>query len=229
MFDDLWIKKRLESNPIYQTAFTHRSFLNETSENIESNERIEFLGDSVLSFIVSSYLYDRRKADTEGLLTNLRSYIVKTKSLAQASKQLNLGSFLKLSKGEEVSGGRENIQLLANTYEALLGALYLDAGIEKATEFVSETLITYFEKEITQGPPKDAKSQLQELTQNQTKQSPKYKILRTEGPDHAKEFTVGVFIQGNLVGEGRGYSKQIAEEEAAAKALDFLSKNSPQL
>ena len=98
MFDDLWIKKRLESNPIYQTAFTHRSFLNETSENIESNERLEFLGDSVLSFIVSSYLYDRRKADTEGLLTNLRSYIVKTKSLAQASKQLNLGSFLKLSK-----------------------------------------------------------------------------------------------------------------------------------
>jgi ribonuclease III len=214
MFDEKWLEQE-----VFKTAFTHRSFLNESSETKESNERLEFLGDAVLSLIISTYLYARRPMDTEGELTNLRSYIVKTQSLAKASKQLNLGSYLKMSKGEELSGGRENPQLLANTFEALLGAVYLNFGLEKAKEFVEESLLPIFATEIKNGPPKDAKSQLQEVSQNLTKQSPQYRIISTTGPDHAKEFTVGVFIQGKQIGSGTGLSKQVAEEEAAAEAL----------
>lgn len=221
MFDESLLEK-----PIFQTAFTHRSFLNESTTQIESNERLEFLGDSVLSFIISAKLYNLRPQDAEGELTNLRSFIVRTQSLAKASEKLNLGKYLKLSKGEEMSGGRDNTQLLANTFEALLGAVYLDQGIEAATKFVEENLLPLFESEIIKGPPKDAKSQLQEITQNQTKQSPRYKILETTGPDHAKEFTVGVFLQGKKIGEGNGSSKQIAEEQAAEEALNYLNKNS---
>lgn len=218
IFDEGLLKK-----PIYQIAFTHRSYLNEYPKAKESNERLEFLGDSVLSFITSSYLFDERFKDTEGELTNLRSYMVKTPSLAKAAKKLNLGKYLKMSKGEEQSGGRENSQLLANTYEALLGAIFLDQGLQNAKNFVHQTLIPLFEKELRMGPPKDAKSRLQEYAQNTTKQSPRYKILETKGPDHAKVFQVGVFLQGEQIGEGSGSSKQIAEEAAASQALNSLS------
>lgn len=217
VLDDELIKK-----PIYQTAFTHRSFLNETAEQLESNERLEFLGDAVLSFITSSYLYKLRPQDAEGDLTNLRSYIVKTTSLAQASKKLDLGRYLKLSKGEELTGGRENVQILANTFEAVLGAIYYDQGVDIARQFVEENLFPLFEEEIKSGPPKDAKSLLQELSQNKFKQSPKYRVLSTTGPDHAKKFKVGVFIQAVQVGTGTGFSKQVAEESAAAEGLKFI-------
>lgn len=210
--------------PIYQTAFTHRSYLNEYLDVKESNERLEFLGDSVLSFIISSFLYENRISDSEGDLTSLRSFMVKTASLAKAAKNLNLGKYLRMSKGEEQSGGRENPQLLANTYEALLGAIYLDKGLEEAKSFINHTLLPLFEKELQSGPPKDAKSRLQELAQNITKQSPKYKILHTKGPDHAKTFTVGVYLQGEKIGEGTGLSKQLAEEAAAQIGLEFLQK-----
>lgn len=213
-----WLEKS-----IFKTAFIHRSFLNESSESPESNERLEFLGDAVLSFIISSYLYYQRREDAEGDLTNLRSYIVKTQSLAKAAKLLNLGRHLKMSKGEEMSGGRENTQLLANTFEAFLGAIYVDQGIEEAKRFVMEILIPLFADELRSGPPKDAKSKLQEVVQIQTKQSPKYKILSTSGPDHAKKFDVGVFVQNKLIGKGAGLSKQIAEEAAAREALKTTS------
>lgn len=209
---------------IYQTAFTHRSYLNEVKGAGESNERLEFLGDAVLSFIISSILYNLRPGDTEGDLTNLRSFIVKTGSLAKAAKSLNLSKNLRMSRGEEMSGGRENPQILANTFEAVLGAIFIDSGIDEARKFVEQHLLPFFKREIESGPPKDAKSWLQELTQTQTKQSPKYKILATQGPDHAKEFRVGVFLQSRQIGEGRGPSKQIAEEGAASQALEFLSK-----
>lgn len=215
-----WLEK-----PIFKTAFIHRSFLNESDTSSESNERLEFLGDSVLSFIISSYLYGQRQGDAEGDLTNLRSYIVKTQSLAKAAKMLNLGQHLKMSKGEEMSGGRENTQLMANTFEAFLGAIYIDQGIDEAKKFVMEILTPLFAEEVRSGPPKDAKSKLQEVVQNQTKQSPKYKILSTSGPDHAKEFEVGVFVQNKLVGQGSGLSKQIAEEAAAIKALDVITNS----
>ncbi len=225
MYNSDWLNRVISDKQIFKTAFTHRSYLNEVKtpnekgETLESNERLEFLGDSVLSFIISSKLYNLKARDTEGELTNLRAYIVKTTSLAKASQKLELGKFLSLSKGEELSGGRENIQLLANTFEALLGAIYIDSGIEEAKKFVEQTLVPLFEDELKNGPPKDAKSLLQELTQTQTKQSPRYRILESVGPDHAKEFTIGVYIQNRQIGVGKGASKQLAEEEAAQDAL----------
>lgn len=211
-------------NPqLLKQAFIHRSYLNEIKSEKASNERLEFLGDSILSLVVSHHLYNLRKEDAEGELTNLRAYIVKTKSLAQAAKNLNLGDYLKLSKGEEVSGGRNNPQLLANSYEALLGAIFLDQGLEKVSQVIEDTLFKIFEKELRSGPPRDAKSNLQEIVQEKMKESPFYRILKTTGPDHAKEFVVGVYIRGKEMGQGIGPSKQLAEEKAATEALEKLT------
>ena len=215
---------RFKNPKLLQQAFLHRSYLNEVKMDLESNERLEFLGDSVLSLIISYSLYTLRPTDSEGELTNLRAHIVKTKSLAEAASKLELGKYLSLSKGEEISGGRDNPQLLANTYEALLGSLFLDAGLEVVKKVIDKTLLPFFEKELKMGPPKDAKSSLQEIVQQRLKQSPHYKILQTHGPDHAKEFTVAVYIGGKEMGRGRGASKQIAEEEAAKKALQESAK-----
>ena len=182
------------------------------------------MGDSILSLVVSHHLYNTRSGDAEGELTNLRAYIVKTKSLAKIAKDLNLGNYLKLSKGEEVSGGRNNPQLLANSYEALLGAIFLDQGLEKVRQVIDDTLFKIFEKELRSGPPRDAKSNLQEIVQEKMKESPHYKILETKGPDHAKQFTVAVYIGSKEYGKGTGPSKQIAEEQAAKEALQKISR-----
>lgn len=200
-------------------AFIHRSYLNENKAHFLSNERLEFLGDAVLSLIISDALFSQRVQDNEGDLTSLRAYIVKTKSLAQAAENLNLGNYLKLSKGEDSGGGRQNPQLLANTYESLLGAIYLDQGLEVTKQVIGKTLLPIFESEIRVGPPKDAKSKLQELVQEKVKQSPHYKTLKTYGPDHAKQFLIGVYIGGEKKGQGKGSNKQEAEEEAAKDAL----------
>ncbi len=208
---------------LLQQAFLHRSYLNEVKVDMQSNERLEFLGDSVLSLVISYYLYIQRGADSEGELTNLRAHIVKTKSLAEAAKRLQLGEYLKLSKGEEISGGRNNPQLLANTYEALLGSIFLDQGLEATKKVVDKTLLPFFEQELKIGPPKDAKSSLQEIVQQNLKESPHYKILKTAGPDHAKQFTVAVYIGGKEMGLGTGNSKQVAEEKAAKHALQQLT------
>lgn len=214
---------KFQNPQLIKQAFIHRSYLNETKEPTQSNERLEFLGDAILSFIISTHLFAQRPTDEEGDLTNLRSYIVKTKSLAEAAQNLELGSYLKLSKGEEMSGGRNNIQLLANTFESLLGATYLDQGLEGATKLIDDQLLPLFAKEVKSGPPRDAKSELQEVAQNQTKQSPDYKIVATSGPDHAKEFVIAVHVGGKEMGRGIGSSKQVAEEEAAAQALKKLT------
>lgn len=206
----------------YQTAFTHRSYLNEVKEVTRSNERLEFLGDSVLSFIISTLLYQKRQRDEEGELTNLRAFIVKTDSLAKAAGKLRLGDFLKLSKGEELSGGRDNPQILADTFEAVLGAIFLDQGIEAASRFVESTLLPMFSAEVQSGAPRDPKSELQEVVQSKHQTSPRYRVLETSGPDHAKRFTIGVFIKNDQVGKGSGSNKQQAEEEAAKVALRKL-------
>jgi ribonuclease-3 len=214
---------KFQNQDLLQQAFFHRSYLNEVKMHIESNERLEFLGDAVLSVVISYYLYTLRPDDAEGELTNLRAYIVKTKSLAQAAKKLELGKYLSLSKGEEISGGRNNPQLLANTYEALLGSLFLDQGLDAVKKVIDKTLLPFFEKELKMGPPKDAKSMLQEQVQHDLKLSPQYKIMQTQGPDHAKQFIVAVYINGQEKGRGKGASKQIAEEEAAKQALRLLT------
>lgn len=214
---------KFQNPKLLEQAFLHRSYLNEVKTKMLSNERLEFLGDSVLSLIISTYLYNLRTTDSEGELTNLRAHIVKTKSLAQAAEKLSLGNYLRLSKGEEMSGGRDNPQLLANTYEALLGSIFLDQGLEKTREVIYKTLLTLFEKELKMGPPKDAKSSLQETVQQKFKQSPRYKIVETSGPDHAKQFTVAVYVDGKEFGRGTGNSKQVAEEHAAKMALQSIS------
>lgn len=213
---------RFKNRKLLEQAFLHRSYLNEVKIDSESNERLEFLGDSVLSLVISYYLYNLRVTDSEGELTNLRAHIVKTKSLAEAARHLGLGKYLRLSKGEEISGGRTNPQILANTYEALLGSLLLDAGLEAVKRVIEKTLLPLFEKELKLGPPKDAKSFLQEVVQQKLKQSPHYKILATTGPDHAKQFIVAVFVGGKEMGRGKGNSKQIAEEQAAKQALGSI-------
>lgn len=210
---------------LLEQAFIHRSYLNEVKKKrLASNERLEFLGDSVLAFLTSSFLYEN-SPQPEGVLTNLRSAIVCTKTLSKIAKKLNLGEFLKLSKGEEKEGGRENPSILANTFEALLGAIFLDQGIPVAKHFLEGFLFPYAKKIISKEDIKDPKSLFQELVQEKIKVSPIYKVLKEEGPDHAKKFEVGVFVEEKLYGVGFGKSKQEAEEEAAKIAIERWRKS----
>lgn len=208
-----------KNQQLFDQVFTHRSYLNESPEKIESNERLEFLGDSILSFIVSSYIYEHFPNFKEGELTNLRSILTNTETLASVSRELDLGKHLKLSKGEEAGGGRENKTLLANIFEALLGGLFVDQGLEAGKEFVHETILSRTEKFLEEYGLKDPKSQLQETIQELHRVSPIYKIINEEGPDHAKMYTVGVYLNDTLLAEGIGKSKQEAEKHAAAAAL----------
>lgn len=207
-------------------SLVHRSYLNEiTGQDIQSNERLEFLGDSVLSFVVSEWLYQKFPDYEEGQLTNLRSNLVRTSTLAQIATQLEIGQNLLMSRGEKASGGEENASLLANSLEAVIGAIFLDQGKEKTEEFIKAHLEPYLKQTLTKGEFKDSKSLLQERIQEKIKESPIYKTLKEEGPDHNKTFTVGVYSQGKLLAQGEGKSKQEAEEEAAKAALEKLSRS----
>lgn len=207
-------------NPIHiKQAFVHRSYLNEVKTMKHSNERLEFLGDSILSLLVSDYLFKHYPDFTEGELTNLRSSIVKTSALANVAKELDLGNFLLLSRGEEDSGGRNNPSILADTFEALLGSVFLDQGLSSVHKILNAILFPLLPNILAEKLYKDAKSIFQELIQEETKISPLYKVLSEKGPDHAKEFTVGVFVADKLWGEGKGKSKQEGEMKAAQSAL----------
>lgn len=211
-------------NPkLNRLAFIHRSYLNEAKSENESNERLEFLGDSIISFVISDYLYKTYPNFDEGILTNLRSLVVNTKSLAKVGKSLKFGEKLLLSRGEEESGGRNNDSLLANTFEAFTGALYIDQGIEPVSKFLSEVLIPTISEHVEKKVFKDPKSLLQERVQASKQNSPVYKVLEEVGPAHAKRFTIGVFVEDILLGEGSGRSKQEAEEIAARVALEKKS------
>ncbi|KKS98395.1 MAG: RNAse III, ribonuclease III [Candidatus Gottesmanbacteria bacterium GW2011_GWA2_43_14] len=200
-------------------AFIHRSYLNEAKDKIPSNERLEFLGDSILSFLTSEYLYRNYPKLPEGDLTNLRSSVVKTSTLAKLAKQLDLGLYLKLSHGEEEGGGRQNTSILADTFEAFLGAVYLDGGLEPVITILEKSLFPLIPVIYKDKSYKDAKSSFQELVQEQIKMSPVYRVLEEKGPDHAKEFTVGVFVGETKWGSGLGKNKQEAEQKAATDAL----------
>jgi len=207
-------------------ALTHRSFLNENPHwTLEDNERLEFLGDAVLDLIVAEYLYHHFPERQEGELTSLRAALVRTESLADFARRIDLGAYLRLGRGEAESGGRERLALLCSAFEALIGALYLDQGIEAVTAFVMRFITPAISHILAQELSKDAKSRLQEWSQGQWHLTPTYRTVSERGPDHAKEFTVQVLIGNRVYGQGTGPSKQAAEQAAAAAALAVLNLN----
>lgn len=200
-------------------ALVHRSYCNEHPGTV-SNERLEFLGDSVLSLIISSRLYQLLPSSPEGELTSRRSYVVQTTSLATKAQELGLDKIILLSHGEEESGGRQNTSLLANTFEAVLGALYLDRGLETCQDYLSQIFPdSYLTSDLQ---IKDPKSLLQEKSQSQGLGVPVYKTISSSGPDHAKNFVIAVFIDNQQISTGEGGSKQRAETASAAAALAKL-------
>ena len=212
-------------NPkLLEQAFIHRSYLNESKEIVSSNERLEFLGDCILSFVVSDYLFKTYPDFDEGTLTNLRSLLVNTKNLSYVADKLDFGNRLKLSKGEEESKGRSNPSLLADSLEAFIGALYLDRGFKEVSNFIEKVLLSKVQDLVRKKTFKDPKSLLQEEVQAKKQNSPVYRVIKETGPAHKKLFTVGVFVGEVMLGIGTGKSKQIASEIAAEKSLERLKK-----
>ncbi len=209
---------------LLKEALTHRSYLNEfKNRNLQSNERLEFLGDAILSFVVSTWLFKKFPQFFEGKLTSLRSNLVKTTSLTKVAQKLKVGDYLLLSKGEKEAMGQQNPTLLANAMEAIIGAIFLDQGVEKAKDFIEIHFEPLLKEIMESGRLKDHKSLLQEKIQAQTSQSPIYKTIKEEGPEHHKTFTVKVIAVGEILATGSGKSKQKAEEEAAKQALEKLT------
>jgi ribonuclease-3 len=205
------------------TSFTHRSYLNEHKKTaLEHNERLEFLGDAVLELVVTKYLYDNF-AEPEGVLTNWRSALVRTESISAAAAREDFEPLLRLSRGEKRGSERARQQILANCYESVVGALYLDKGYDAAKEFIEKSLLPTLQDILKSGSWMDPKSALQELVQNREGFTPIYKVLKEEGPDHDKLFVVGVFVDNKLMGEGSGPSKQAAQVSAATEALKRYS------
>jgi ribonuclease-3 len=208
---------------ILLTAFTHRSYVNEHKKTAhEHNERLEFLGDAVLELVSTQYLYSHF-TEPEGVLTNWRSALVRTESIGAAATKYNFEPLLRLSRGEKRGTDRARLQILANAYEAVVGAIYLDQGYDAAASFIHNTLLTTFEEILKTGSWQDPKSQLQELVQSREGYTPIYKVISEEGPDHDKIFTVGVYVGGDLKGQGTGPSKQTGQVAAAAEALKHYS------
>lgn len=205
-----------------ETAFIHRSFLNENRSIKEHNERLEFLGDAVLELVVTEHLYQNYK-NPEGDLTNWRSALVKTESISEVAKKLGFEEYLKMSRGELASSGRSRQLILANCFEAVIGAVYLDAGYDAAKKVISENLIVGLPKIIEDKLYIDPKSNFQELAQEREGITPKYEVVTEEGPDHNKVFTINVKIGEKVWGKGVGASKQQAQQDAAKNALQKYS------
>lgn len=221
---------KFKDRALLEKAFTHRSYLNEHRENgLENNERLEFLGDAVLELIISSDLYRNYPEKPEGELTNIRAAVVRTESLAEESRKLGFGEYLKMSKGEEDSGGKDKDYLLANTFEAVLGAIYLDQGFDVCVSYLSRTLLHKVSNIIENNLFIDPKTQAQELIQAQFKVTPLYEVVKEDGPDHDKTFTVALIVNQKELGRGTGSSKQKAEEEAAKIAIETINNKEKSL
>ncbi len=202
-------------------ALTHRSYLNEHSDMVlEDNQRLEFLGDAVLDFVTGAWLYHRFPEYQEGRLTSLRSALVRTPTLAQFARQINLGTFLRLGKGEEESGGQERAANLCDAFEALVGALYLDGGLQVVEKLIHTLLSNETEHILTAELDRDSKSRFQEWSQAELGFTPRYRTIKATGPDHARTFTVVVHVGEEVYGEGQGRSKQAAAQMAAEAALE---------
>ena len=211
---------KFKDKNLLQQAFTHRSYLNENpSLGLEQNERLEFLGDAVLELAITEYLYEKYPKKTEGEMTALRAALVNAVTLSEAANNLNIGDLMLLSKGEAKSLGKARQYILANAFEALIGAIYLNGGYEETFDFLEKNLFGKIEEVIEKKLWIDAKSLFQEKVQELESVTPSYKVLAESGPDHEKVFTMGVFLGDKLMAEGKGASKQEAEQDAARKAL----------
>lgn len=217
------IKINFKDKALLENAFVHRSFLNENKSHKEHNERLEFLGDAVLELVVTEYLYVSFP-NPEGDLTNWRSALVKTESISEAAKKLGFEEFLLMSRGERTSNGRSRQLILANCFEAVVGAIYLDQGFEVAKKFISENLLVNLPKIIEEKLYIDPKSHFQEVAQEREGITPRYELVTEEGPDHDKKFTIAVLIGKKEWGRGIGASKQLAQQDAAATALKKYEK-----
>jgi ribonuclease-3 len=221
MRDITKLKSLFKDKDVLTLALTHKSWVNEHPGVRGTNERLEFLGDAILEFVVSNSLFEKFPEKEEGYLTALRANLVNTDNLAKVAKKLKVGESLFLSKGEEEGGGRENPSLLGDTVEAIIGALYLDQGIDTVYEFIAQNIIVEIPEKVS-GHLKDPKSRLQEYVQGKGLLAPRYKVIEQSGPDHDKKFVIEVSISGKSWGEGIGKSKAIAQQEAAQKALDMV-------
>lgn len=209
-----------KNKQLLETAFTHRSYLNENrTASREHNERLEFLGDAVLELVVTEFLYKKFPDKPEGELTALRAALVNTVSIADAAMKLGMNDFLLLSRGEAKDTGRARNIILANAFEALIGAIYLDAGYDPAYAFVQSQLFHKTDEVVEKKLWQDAKSRFQEIAQEKVAVTPNYELTDQSGPDHDKRFVVAVFLGRDKVALGEGRSKQEAEQDAAAKAL----------
>jgi ribonuclease-3 len=216
---------------LLRSALTHRSFVHEHPDQalqLINNERLEFLGDSILNFVTATQVFERFPEHGEGELTTLRSALVKTTTLANFARALGLGSYIRLSKGEEASGARERDALLADTFEALVGALYLDGGLEAVRRFVGPLLERQIEAITEHGLTLDYKSRLQERVQAERNITPRYRVVSATGPDHRREFTIEVLAGDERLGVGQGPSKQAAAQAAARAALEQLDAHAAQ-
>ncbi len=213
------IKVKFNKPSLLESALTHRSYLNENrSFDLPHNERLEFLGDAVLELVTTEYLY-RNFENPEGELTNLRSALVNYRLLAEIAREIEMEDHILLSRGEAKDTGRARQVILANAFEAVIGAIYLDQGMTAAKAFIERFVLTKLPEIMREQAYLDPKSSLQELIQDRLAVTPTYRVLSEVGPDHAKTFTVGVYIDDRLIGEGRGPAKQDAEVEAAKNAL----------
>lgn len=201
------------------TALTHRSYVNEHRKSVHHhNERLEFLGDAVLELAVTEYLFNNF-SEPEGILTAWRAALVRTESIGDAGDKLGYGPLIRMSKGEKNGSERAHLQILANAFEAVIGAIYLERGFEDARDFIHKHIIIKLDGILESGSWRDPKSYLQEISQRVDSQTPVYKVLCEEGPDHDKVFTLGVFVGEKMMGRGTGPSKQVAQQQAARAAI----------
>lgn len=206
------------------TALTHRSYVNEHKKSVsEHNERLEFLGDAVLELVVTDYLY-RNFSEQEGVLTSWRAALVRTESIGAAGAEIGYEPLVRMSRGEKQGSDRARQQILANAFEAVTGAIYLERGYDDAADFIAKHIISKLEGILVSGSWRDAKSHLQEVSQKVDNQTPQYRVIEEVGPDHDKVFTLGVYVGDKLMGKGSGPSKQVAQQQAAQAALDAYGR-----
>jgi ribonuclease-3 len=211
---------------ILQQAFVHRSYVNENKKlSFGHNERLEFLGDAVLELVITSFLFEKYPEKPEGELTAVRASLVNTVSLAQASEKLGVNDYLLMSKGEAKDMGRARQYILANVFEACIGAIYLDQGYDEAVDFIGRQLFAKTDEIVKNRLWQDAKSRFQELAQEYASVTPRYETMSQEGPDHDRMFTVGVYLKNELIAQGKGAAKQEAEQQAAEHAIQAKGWN----